>query len=468
FVSSEHKIVCVSYAPIIETLSEIELYAIDLRDTSSLIRLTNNQFFENNVKLSADGKHVFFQADPLKLENETFSSAQPQLYSIDLTNGHIAQWGKGFQGAVRDYSIRSEGGVFILGQLGTNVHVYTQQSVWEGVSLLSGWHGLYRSISSSKSEQYSSAAFLYSSFDRPEEVYFTKHIDGLPWAKPVTHENQLLATRELPRAKLYRWINHDDNRIIEGILHYPPGKFEHKNLPLFVYMHGGPSDASLNRLQTNFYTWAPLAAAEGWLVLEANYRGSTGYGDQFLNEIFGQILSRPGKDILAGVDSLVSDGIADPTRLNIGGYSFGGFLTNWLITQTTRFNAALSGAGPVEHISMWGTTDFSFGVNTLLRGFPWEAPEIYEKESIMNKLNEVKTPTLISTGTNDIRVPADQSYILERSLTYLGVPVKLLLFPDEGHTLSNNPWHGKIKAREELKWLAKYDHVPPFTTEDLV
>ncbi|CAF4938573.1 unnamed protein product, partial [Rotaria socialis] len=179
-------------------------------------------------------------------------------------------------------------------------------------------------------------------------------------------------------------------------------------------------------------------------------------------------LSRPGKDILAGVDSLVSDGIADPTRLNIGGYSFGGFLTNWLITQTTRFNAALSGAGPVEHISMWGTTDFSFGVNTLLRGFPWEAPEIYEKESIMNKLNEVKTPTLISTGTNDIRVPADQSYILERSLTYLGVPVKLLLFPDEGHTLSNNPWHGKIKAREELKWLAKYDHVPPFTTEDLV
>ncbi|CAF5083461.1 unnamed protein product, partial [Rotaria socialis] len=80
--------------------------------------------------------------------------------------------------------------------------------------------------------------------------------------------------------------------------------------------------------QTNFYTWAPLAAAEGWLVLEANYRGSTGYGDQFLNEIFGQLLSRPGKDILAGVDSLVSDGIADPTRLNIGGYSFGGFLTN--------------------------------------------------------------------------------------------------------------------------------------------
>jgi dipeptidyl aminopeptidase/acylaminoacyl peptidase len=256
--------------------------------------------------------------------------------------------------------------------------------------------------------------------------------------------------------------------MIEGILHYPPGKFEHKNLPLFVYLHGGPTDASLNRLQTGFYTWAPLAASEGWLVLECNYRGSTGYGDQFLNEISGALLSRPGRDILAGVDSLVKDGIADPTRLNIGGYSFGGFLTNWLITQTTRFNAALSGAGASELVSMWGTTDFPPFLIPLMCGFPWEASEIYEKESIMNKLNKAETPTLITTGANDIRVPADQSYMLERSLTYLGVPVKLLLFPDEDHSLSNNPWHEKIKAREELKWLAKYDHLPELKTVDLL
>ncbi|CAF4184084.1 unnamed protein product, partial [Rotaria magnacalcarata] len=416
-------------------------------------------------------KHVdFIVSDILFIPSEhkmvCISIAQSRLYSIDLTNGQIEQWGKGFQGAVRDYTIRSEGGVFILGQLGTNVHVYIQQSVSKYVCLAPGWHGSYRSISSSKSKQYSSVAFSFSSFERPEEAYFVKHIDGLPWAKPLTHENQLLATRSLPRAKLYRWINHDDNRMIEGILHYPPGKFEHKNLPLFVLIHGGPSDASTNMLHADFYTWAPLAATEGWLVLEPNYRGSTGYGDQFLNEISGQLLSRPGRDILAGVDSLISDGIADPTRLNIGGYSFGGFLTNWLITQTTRFNAALSGAGPLEHISMWGTTDFPVYVNTLLRGFPWEVPEIYEKESIMNKLNKAKTPTLISTGANDIRVPADQSYMFERSLTSLGVPAKLLLFPDEGHALSNNPWHGKIKAREELKWLAKYDHVPLVKAEN--
>ncbi|CAF4302819.1 unnamed protein product, partial [Rotaria sp. Silwood2] len=121
--------------------------------------------------------------------------------------------------------------------------------------------------------------------------------------------------------------------------------FESKNLSLLVLIHGGPYLASLNRLELVWYNWASLAASEGWLVLEPNYRGSTGYGDQFLNEIRYGLLSRPGKDILYGVDRLIKDGIVDPHRLAVGGYSYGGFLTNWLITQTRRFNAALSGAG---------------------------------------------------------------------------------------------------------------------------
>ncbi|CAF4445871.1 unnamed protein product, partial [Rotaria magnacalcarata] len=404
----------------------------------------------------------------LRLNNENFLSVQGRLYSIDLTNGQIEQWGKGFQGSVRDYTIRSEGGVFILGQLGTNVHVYTQLSVLENVCLLSGWHGSYRSISSSKSKQYSSVAVTYSSFEQPEEVYFTKHIDELPWAKPLTHENQLLSTRDLPRTKLYRWSNPEDNRTIEGILHYPPGKFEHKNLPLFVLMHGGPTGASLNQLQPSFDTWAPLAATEGWLVLEPNFRGSTGYGDKFIDEVLCEMLSRTGKDILTGVNSLVNDGIVDPTRLNIGGYSFGGFLTNWLITQTTLFSAAVSGAEASELVSMWGTTDFPTYGASFMCGFPWEVPEIYKKESAMNNLNKAQTPILITTGAKETRVPADQSYMLERGLTYLGVPVKLLLFPDEGHAFSSNPWHGKIKVREELKWLAQYDHLRSVGAEDVL
>ncbi|CAF4590917.1 unnamed protein product, partial [Rotaria magnacalcarata] len=117
------------------------------------------------------------------------------------------------------------------------------------------------------------------------------------------------------------------------------------------------------------------------------------------------MLSKTGKDILTGVNSLVNDGIVDPTRLNIGGYSFGGFLTNWLITQTTLFSAAVSGAGASELVSMWGTTDFPTYGASFMCGFPWEVPEIYKKESAMNNLNKAQTPILITTGAKETRVP---------------------------------------------------------------
>ena len=459
YVPSEHKIVCTSTTFVMEDLSGVDIYSIDLHDTSLLTRLTHNDELEQNLKLSNNGKYVFFQTFSTGSTTGEVRLRQPRLNSIDLTSGQIEEWGGAFGGAVRDYAIRSEGGVFILGQLGINIHVYTQQSSSKYSILQRGWNGTYRSISSSSSKRYSSLVFLHSCFEQPEEVYFIDHVDDLLSARPITNENQWLTKRNLPRAKSYKWVSNDDDRTIEGILHYPPGKFEHKNLPLLVLIHGGPTDASLNMLLPNWYSWAPLAATEGWLVLEPNYRGSTGYGDQFLNEITLQWLSQPGKDILAGVDHLIKDGTADPSRLSLGGYSYGGYLTNWLITQTTRFNAALSGAGPLEHISMWGTTDWPAFIIPLFGGFPWHIPEIYEKESIMYKLDRVYTPTHIVTGANDVRVPPDQSFILERSLIYLEVPVKLIVLPTEGHALINNPWHGKIKVREELKWLKKYGHV---------
>jgi dipeptidyl aminopeptidase/acylaminoacyl peptidase len=294
------------------------------------------------------------------------------------------------------------------------------------------------------------------------EVYLINNINQLQLAKAITNDNKIFTERDLPRAKVYRWINEEDHQIIEGILHYPPGKFESKNLPLLVLIHGGPDAASLNRFLADWYNWAPLAASEGWLVLEPNYRGSSGYGNQFLNELRYRPVSLPGKDILYGVDQLIRDGIVDPYRLSVGGYSYGGFLTNWLITQTKRFNAALSGAGSIDHLSTWGTMDIPVLFTYLFGGYPWEAPHIYQNEAPIYQLDRVRTPTHIVTGEEDIRVPASQSYIMERGLYYRGVPVKLVTFPKEGHGLSINPWHGKIKIREELKWLQKYGNQSSF------
>jgi dipeptidyl aminopeptidase/acylaminoacyl peptidase len=278
-------------------------------------------------------------------------------------------------------------------------------------------------------------------------------------ARPITAFNKLFAERDLPQGEPYQW-KADDGTGVEGMLIYPPGKFEAKNLPMFVLIHGGPADADGNHFEADWYQWDRLAAAQGWLVFEPNYRGSSGYGDKFLTEIVPRIVSRPGKDIVEGVDALVKDGIADPNRLAVGGYSYGGYMTNWLITQTTRFKAAVTGAGAVEHVANWGNDDTTFDDAYFLSGLPWETQQRYHDEAAIYQINKVRTPTHIVCGANDIRVAVAENYLLDHALHNLGVPSTLLIFPGEGHSLDKNPWHGKIKVREELKWLEKYDGNP--------
>jgi dipeptidyl aminopeptidase/acylaminoacyl peptidase len=242
---------------------------------------------------------------------------------------------------------------------------------------------------------------------------------------------------------------------------YPPGKFETKNLPLFVDIHGGPDDADVNHFEADWYVWDRMAANQGWLVLEPNYRGSEGYGDKFLMGIIPEFVTRPGKDILEGVDALVKDGIADPAHLAVGGYSYGGYMTNWLITQTTRFKAAVTGGGAVENVANWGNDDTTFDDAYFMGGQPWETPQRYHDQAAIYQIDKVHTPTLIVAAEQDIRVAVAEAYLLDRALHALGVPSSLLIFPGEDHSLTKNPWHGKIKVREELKWLEKYGGVAP-------
>jgi dipeptidyl aminopeptidase/acylaminoacyl peptidase len=225
---------------------------------------------------------------------------------------------------------------------------------------------------------------------------------------------------------------------------------------MLTLIHGGPGDADGNHFEADWYQWGSLAATQGWLVFEPNYRGSIGYGDPFTLGIVPNIVSKPGKDILEGVEALVKDGIADPDNLTIGGYSYGGYLTNWLVTQTTRFRAAVTGAGAVEHVANWGNDDTTYDDAYFLGGLPWDMMKTYNDEAAIWQINKVKTPTHIVGGAEDVRVYVGEQYLLERALRAQGVPVKLLIFPGEGHELDKNPWHGKIKVREELKWLEKW------------
>ena len=439
-----------------EKYEDVEIYVVDLQAaTAQPRRITHNQAEEARVRWANDSRHILFNVEVGDVSGP-YRDLQPHLYSVDTESGAIEQWGKDFIGPVEHYAVAADK-ILTSARLGTEVQMYSVGKPSESLHRISTWPGTYAGISTATHSP--RVAFVYSSLGKPDEVYLADSADKLDQARPITSFNKLFTERDLPQGKPYQW-KADDGTTIEGMLIYPPGKFEAKHLPMLTLIHGGPADADGNHFEADWYQWAALAATNGWLVFEPNYRGSTGYGDKFLMQIVPQIVSRPGKDILAGVDALVKDGIADPDRLTIGGYSYGGYMTNWLITQTTRFKAAVTGAGAVEHIGNWGNDDTTYDDAYFLGGRPWEAAQRYHDEAAIFQIDKVKTPTHMVAGSVDIRVAVLENYLLEHALYSLGIPEKLLVFPGEGHGLGHNPWHGKIKVREELKWLEKYGGVP--------
>ena len=456
-----------------EKYEDIEIYTVDLtsmnmarapspatannENKSALVephRVTHNQAGESRLRWAADSRHIFFASenDPLG----PYRDLQPHLYWVNAEDGKTEQWSKDFIGPVERYAVAGDS-ILASARAGTEVQMYLTTKPSASLHRLTAWPGTYTTISVAAHSP--KVAFIYSSLGKPEEIYLADGADRLDQARPITQFNKLFTERSLPQGKPYQW-KADDGTTVEGMLIYPPGKFEAKHLPMLTLIHGGPTDADGNSFAADWYDWAALAATNGWLVFRPNYRGSSGYGDKFLTQIVPVIVSRPGKDILEGVDALVKDGIADPDHLTIGGYSYGGYMTNWLITQTTRFKAAVTGAGAVEHIGNWGNDDTTMDDAYFLGGRPWEAAQRYHDEAAIFQMDKVKTPTHIVAGGADIRVAVLEDYLLEHALYSLGIPNKLLVFPGEGHGLGKNPWHGKIKVREELKWLQKYGDLP--------
>ncbi len=444
----------------IEHPEAYEIYLADLSATASggqARQLTHNEGLESRLRWSPDGKQLYFGvfADSGSIEGK-YKDVQGRLYLMDVASGRIQRLGEDFKGSWTDFTLTPEGKLLGLGQLAIETQPYTIEGGKS--SRLSANPGSYEELGAS--EHTSAVLFRHSAFDEATELFLATDSAHVASARQITHLNTLFAERDLPRMKTCHWKS-GDGKSIEGVLVYPPGQFERKHLRMLTLIHGGPADADGNRFGADWYNWALLAASNGWLVFEPNYRGSSGYGDDFMTGISPHIVSVPGRDILSGVDALVADGSADPGHLAIGGYSYGGYMTNWLITQTTRFRSAVTGAGAVEHAANWGNDDETFDDASYLGGFPWQDPAIYEGEAALFQFDKVRTPVHEVMGADDVRVSAAEGYLLERALDALEIPHRFLIFPGEGHNLGKDPWHGYIKVREELKWIAKYDAGEP-------
>jgi len=270
----------------------------------------------------------------------------------------------------------------------------------------------------------------------------------------LTNLNPQVDTWKLPQISVVTWKGAKGDEV-EGILELPPDYKKGDKIPLVVAIHGGPTTADHLHLQFWIYG-RTLLPAKGYAVLCPNYRGSTGYGDKFLTELLGRENDLDVEDILTGVDALVKEGVADPDRLGVMGWSNGGYLTNCCITKTTRFKAASSGAGIVDTVMEWGANDEPAYAIVFKKGFPWNQSDLYHKASPTYALDKIRTPTLIHVGGSDERCPPGHSRMLYRALKeYVKVPTELLVYPGEEHGIMKYSSR-EAKMRWDLAWFDRY------------
>lgn len=317
--------------------------------------------------------------------------------------------------------------------------------------------GVYSSFDLSKDGSF--IAFCREDVNKPEEVYILtleKEI-SMPPPIPVKISNANGHLPELPfcRTEVIKWAG-KDGREIEGILHYPLNYEEGKKYPLLLNIHGGPAGV-YSRTFTAGAGIYPLEAfaAQGYAVLRPNPRGSTGYGKEFRFANVKDLGGGDYEDVMAGVDHLIRKGIADPERLGVMGWSYGGYMTSVIITKNIRFRAAVAGAAPTDTISYIGETDIRGFYPSYLQAELWENYSIYQDKSPVYHVANATTPTLFIHGENDIRVPTSQALELHYLLKRKGVDTEMVLLPRTAH----GPREPKLVldvAKRHFDWFEKY------------
>ncbi len=221
---------------------------------------------------------------------------------------------------------------------------------------------------------------------------------------------------------------------MEGVLVYPRGHVKGTRVPLALNVHGGPAGTHSNTFTPSPRLWGwPLFAQAGYAIFFPNPRGSGGYGETFRAANVRDWGVKDYEDLMSGVDALVERGIADPDRLAVNGWSYGGFMTSTIVTKTDRFQSAIVGAAVTNLASFTGTADIPEFARSYFRSWPWEDPRVYVERSALFHAGNVKTPSLVVHGDRDERVPVSQGWEFYNALKAVGVPTDLLILPRQPH-----------------------------------
>ncbi|MDQ2921994.1 MAG: S9 family peptidase [Acidobacteriota bacterium] len=351
------------------------------------------------INWSADGKRIYF--------NETRGTAT-RISAIDVATGAITEINKGNE---------------VLGAVSLNRN---------GTML----------------------GFTMQAADKAPEAFVSSVSNFAP--VQISRVNAALPNLPIGKTEVVNWKS-SDGLEVEGLLTYPVGYKSGTRVPLLLVIHGGPAGVFTQSFLAGNRGVYPVAsfASRGFAVLRVNPRGSSGYGHKFR---FANIKDWGGgdyQDLMTGVDHVIGMGVADPQRLGVMGWSYGGFMTSWVITQTHRFKAASVGAAVTNLMSFIGTADIPSFIPDYFGGQPWENLDIYRAHSAMFNAKGVTTPSLIQHGEADERVPISQGYEFYNALKVQNVPVRMIVLPRMPHG-PNEPKMILKSKQTNLEWFEEY------------
>jgi dipeptidyl aminopeptidase/acylaminoacyl peptidase len=434
-----------------------DLYAdLYLLHTSNgrIERLTrNDEVGESTLSFSPDGRWVAFSA-PDDLTRYSMTNGRVYIRAVDAADKPFRKLGGTFDGDATVAFWSSDGNTIYFN---------------EGVRATTQLHALdvrqdtVRPLTNVKaalsvSRDYDSGIMLinYSDGNTPPTIHAAKAIEDIgtrtSWT-PLTDPNPEVRSLSLGEQEEITWRSKDGTQV-GGVLVKPVGYRQGERYPLIVAIHGGPASADV--LGFNGGYGSQVYAGAGYVVLRPNYRGSTNYGQKHRNDIVGNYFAPGYHDIMSGVDSLIAQGIVDPDRMGVLGWSAGGHWSNWILVQTNRFKAISSGAGTSNWISMYAQSDVQRNRQFYLGNkLPYDDFDAYWTQSPLKYIKNARTPTMIHVVEGDPRVPSPQSVELHMALKQLGVPTELYLYPGNTHGIPD-PRNQLVKAVSEMAWMDYY------------
>ena len=437
-----------------------ELFVLDV-ETKEKRRLTENRAPESNVLWSPKGDAFVYTA----ADDEEWLNRNTKIWLMDPVRAEHSLVSGQFEGSISNVVWTPDGSeVLFVGQQGVHSDVYrmnVRSGEFERVTDGQGW---LRAASFSADRQ--TFVYSYSNSATPTDLYAghlgatrpeqatTSHGDGVG-AVQLTDLNPQLKDVARGETKVITWKSHDGLEI-EGLLHLPLGYEEGTAYPLMLNIHGGPAGYFADMWRPHYHIYSGL----GYASLSPNVRGSSGYTDALregntVGEEDGIGLG-DYHDLMTGVDQLIADGVADPDRLALRGWSYGGILGGWTITQTDRFKAASIGAGVYDWASEYGP-GFNHDVRLWhIGGTPWENPTGYRNQSAISFVENVTTPTLLLHGEEDTTCTEQQSMMMFVALQDIGkAPARYIKFPRQPHGI-REPRHVRIRDIEEIRWMKQH------------